>query len=263
MIVLHMDILLVPLVVIVGLIVLALLKDIFIVLLYAIKEYVLSHRPALSKKQEEQLRKDLLEGILILSADIIKAGGKQRQYQVQFVKDYLEMQFGKDVVPTAMNQLDAFLNQNKIDFYQALPKLRGVVVDTLIRYLISLAIADGEFSMDERELIERIGIGMNLGFNEIKSIIASIYSELSGGEKKDDSEKSNQDKKYIPTEYAILEIEPSATDKEVLTAYRRKAMECHPDRVATSGPEAQKIAAEKFKQVHDAFQSIKRERGMD
>ena len=127
---------------------------------------------------EEKWRNDLLEGILILSADIIKTGGKQRPYQLQFVKEFVAMQFGNDVVPEAMRQLEFFLNQNKFDFYQAIPKLRGVVIDTLIRYLISLAIAGGEFSKAERELIERIGIGLNLSYSEIKSTIASLYSEF-------------------------------------------------------------------------------------
>ena len=214
-------------------------------------------------EMEEKWRNDLLEGILIISADIIRTGGKQRQYQLQFVKEFVVMQFGTDVVPEAMSRIDALLNQNKINFYQALPKLRGIVANTLIRYLISLAIADGEFSMAERELIERIGIGLNLSYSEIKSTIASLYSEFYGGEKKDDFVKNSQDNKPTPTEYAILGIKTTATDGEVRAAYRRKAMECHPDRVATRGPEAQKVAAATFRRIHEAYQTIKRERGMN
>lgn len=214
-------------------------------------------------EMEEKWRNDLLEGILILSADIIKTGGKQQQYQLQFVKEFVAMQFGNDVVPEAMRQLESFLNQNKFDFYQAIPKLRGVVTDTLIRYLISLAIAGGGFSKAERELIERIGIGLNLSYSEIKSTIASLYSEFYGGEKKDYSANNSQDSKTTPDEYVILEIKTSATDEEVRAAYRRKAMECHPDRVATRGPEAQKDAAAKFRRIHEAYQTIKRERDMD
>ena len=201
-------------------------------------------------EMEKKWLNDLIEGILILSADIIKTGGKQRQYQLQFVEEFLVMQFGKDVVPEAMSRINALLNQNKIDFYQALPKLRGVVADTLIRYLISLAIAGGEFSRAERELIERIGIGLNLSYSEITSIIASFV-------------KSAQDPKPTPTEYVILEINTSATDDEVRAAYRRKAMQYHPDRVATRGHEAQEEAAANFRRIHDAYETIKRERGMN
>lgn len=258
-----MDVILVPLVVILGLIILALLKDIVFAIFYAVVGYAYSNRPALSKKQEKKLRNDLLEAILILSADIIKADGKQQQYQIQLVRVFLTNQFGIEVVSKAMNRLDALLNQNDIDFYQALPKMQGVVVDTLIRYLISLAIADGDFSKTERELIERIGMGLNLGYNEIKSMIASICSELYGDEKKDDFEKHNHDKRTTLDEYVILEIDTSATDDEVKAAYRRKAMEYHPDRVANCGPEVQKEAAERFRRIHEAYQTIKKERGMN
>lgn len=219
-------------------------------------------------EMEERWRNDLLEGILILSADIIKTGRKQRQNQLQCVREFVAVQFGKEVVPEAMRHLDFFLNQNKIDYYHALPKIRGVVPYTLFRYLISLSIAEGEFSKGERELIERIGIGMNLSgrnfsYSEIKSIIASIYSELYGGDKKDDFVNNHQDNKPTPTEYVILEINTSATNDEVRAAYRRKAMQCHPDRVATREPEAQKVAAENFMRIHEAYQTIKRERGIN
>ena len=62
--------------------------------------------------------------------------------------------------------------------------------------------------------------------------------------------------------YAVLEISPSATDDEVRSAYRRMAMKNHPDKVATLGPEVQKAAAEKFRQIQEAYETIKKERGL-
>jgi DnaJ like chaperone protein len=40
------------------------------------------------------------------------------------------------------------------------------------------------------------------------------------------------------------------------------AMKYHPDRVSTLGPEVQKSAEEKFKQVQEAYATIKKQRGM-
>ena len=64
-------------------------------------------------------------------------------------------------------------------------------------------------------------------------------------------------------EKGVLGISPSATDDEVRTAYRKMAMKNHPDKVATLGPDVQKAAAEKFRQVQEAYESIKKERGMN
>ena len=63
-------------------------------------------------------------------------------------------------------------------------------------------------------------------------------------------------------EKGVLEISPSATDNEVRTAYRKMAMKNHPDKVATLGPDVQKAAEEKFRQVQEAYETIKKERGM-
>ena len=62
--------------------------------------------------------------------------------------------------------------------------------------------------------------------------------------------------------YSVLEISPNATDDEVKSAYRRMAMKNHPDKVATLGPEVQKAAAEKFRKIQEAYETIKKERGM-
>ena len=60
----------------------------------------------------------------------------------------------------------------------------------------------------------------------------------------------------------MLEISPNATDDEVRAAYRRMAMKNHPDRVSTLGPDVQKAAAERFQQISEAYETIKKQRGM-
>ena len=68
--------------------------------------------------------------------------------------------------------------------------------------------------------------------------------------------------KEVNSAYSVLGVSPSASDDEVKAAYRRMAMKNHPDKVATLGPDIQKAAAEKFRQVQEAYESIKKERGM-
>ena len=41
------------------------------------------------------------------------------------------------------------------------------------------------------------------------------------------------------------------------------AMKYHPDRVSTLGEEVQKNAAEKFRKVHEAYEEIKTQRGLN
>jgi DnaJ like chaperone protein len=59
-----------------------------------------------------------------------------------------------------------------------------------------------------------------------------------------------------------LEVSHSATDGEIKKAYRKMASKYHPDKVTHLGGDLQDLAEEKFKAVNDAYQSIKKDRGM-
>jgi DnaJ like chaperone protein len=57
-------------------------------------------------------------------------------------------------------------------------------------------------------------------------------------------------------------VNPSASDSEVKKAYRKMATKYHPDKVAHLGKDLISLAEEKFKAVSDAYQNIKKERGI-
>ena len=53
--------------------------------------------------------------------------------------------------------------------------------------------------------------------------------------------------------YKELEITPRATEEEIKGAYRRLALETHPDRQRQNGIEARKRAEERFKRIGEAY----------
>ena len=60
----------------------------------------------------------------------------------------------------------------------------------------------------------------------------------------------------------MLEIESTATDDEVRSAYRKMALKHHPDRVATLGEDVRKAAEEKFQKINNAKERIYSARGL-
>ena len=66
----------------------------------------------------------------------------------------------------------------------------------------------------------------------------------------------------VDSDYTILGIDANATDDEVKKAYRKMAIKCHPDKVAQMGEEYVKGAKEKFQQIQDSYEAIKKRRGL-
>lgn len=192
-------------------------------------------------------RNSFLVSLLVLSAAVIKADGKTLQAELDYVKGFVRRNFGDAAVPEAMRMLEEFTRQD-VNIYSVGPQIARYMNYSqrlqLFHYLVQIAMADGHFDKKEKSVLEAIGATIGLNQADYASVISMFYKETNAA-------------------YTVLEISPSATDDEVRTAYRRMAMKHHPDKVATLGPDVQKAAEEKFRQVQAAYEAIKKERGMN
>ena len=183
----------------------------------------------------------------MLSSAVIRADGKVHQRELDTVRDFIQRNFGPQAVPEAMRILEG-LNARQVNIYEVGPQIATYMNYSqrlqLFHYLVQIAIADGDFAKSEKGVLEAIGATIGLNGADIGSVIAMFYKDTNSA-------------------YTVLGISPSATDDEVRTAYRKMAMKNHPDKVATLGPDVQKAAAEKFRQVQEAYEAIKKERGMN
>ena len=192
----------------------------------------------------EEQRNSFLVSLLVLSAAVIKADGRTLQSELDYVKDFVRRNFGETAVPQAMRMLEQFTRQD-VNIYEVGPQIARYMNYSqrlqLFHYLVQIAMADGEFHKREKSVLEAIGSTIGLSNTDINSVISMFYKETSAA-------------------YSVLGISPNATDEEVRSAYRKMAMKNHPDKVATLGPDVQKAAAEKFRQVQEAYEEIKKER---
>ena len=62
--------------------------------------------------------------------------------------------------------------------------------------------------------------------------------------------------------YKVLGVSADATDEELKKAYRRLALEHHPDRVAKLGDDVRKAAEKKFQEINAAKDRIWKARGL-
>ena len=193
-----------------------------------------------------QQRNSFMVSLLVLASAVIRADGRVHQKELDAVREFVRQNFGDAAVDEAMRILDG-LNAQQVDIYSVGRQIASYMNYSqrlqLFHFLTRIAIADGNFQKSEKSVLESIASAIGLSPSDAASVIAMYYK---------DSESA----------YSVLGISPDATDDEVKSAYRRMAMKNHPDKVATLGPEVQKAAEEKFKQVQQAYETIKKERGM-
>lgn len=191
-------------------------------------------------------RNSFLVSLLVLSSAVIRADGRTLQSELDCVREFVRRNFGEQAVPEAMRMLQE-LAAKDVNIYSVGSQIADNMNYSqrlqLLHYLTQIAVADGDFSRPEKDVLESIATAMRLTSSDASSIIAMFWKDTDSA-------------------YSVLEISPSASDEEVKSAYRRMAMKNHPDKVATLGPDIQKAAEEKFRQIQEAYETIKRQRGI-
>jgi len=129
----------------------------------------------------------------------------------------------------------------------------------------SAAVADCNAALDAnsrhiKALLRRAACKLEL--EEYKSAIAD-YEEALGFEPDDQSIKQglrNAKLEFKKSQrkdlYKVLGITKNATDHEIKKAYKKKALECHPDRLAGASDDEKSVAEKRFKEVGEAFEVL-------
>ena len=84
--------------------------------------------------------------------------------------------------------------------------------------------------------------------------------DSSSEERKNPNEGSREvpSSKYGKTPFEILGVKPNASPEEITEAYRKKALENHPDRVSGLDEEFRELAERKMKIINAAYDELKR-----
>lgn len=184
--------------------------------------------------------------LLVLISAVMKADGKVMKSELDYVKTFLKNNFGTSKAADSVRILKDLLKQS-IPIADVSRQIRDNMNYSarlqLLHFLFGLANADQFVHEKELEIISFISREMGVSNSDYESI-KSMFVRITNAD------------------YKILEIDKSATDEEVKKAYRRMAMKYHPDKVSSLGKEIQEAAKVKFQRVNQAYENIKKERGM-
>ncbi len=185
--------------------------------------------------------------LLVLIAAVMKADGRVLKSELNYIKKYFVKSFGEDSAAEAIHMLRDILKQNipvqsvcvqikqNLDYSSRLE---------LLHLMLGVAKADGQVDASELNTIALISSYLGISSSDFDSIKSMFVED-------------------VHSAYKILEVEPAASDEEVKKAYRKMAVKYHPDKVSHLGEDFQQKAKEKFQRVNEAYEKIKKERGMN
>ncbi len=192
---------------------------------------------------------DFKASLLVMMACVMKADGKVQRSELNVVKRFLVNNFGEEGALEALQMLKKILDQpiNEMEVAQQINRYMNHSAKLqLVRLLFDIAYADGEVNEAELVVIRRISAIFNISHVEFESLKAPYMK--------------NKDVNWA---YKALGIETHASNEEIKKAYRSMAMKYHPDKVATLGEDIKKSATEKFRDVNEAYEHLKKQRSFN
>lgn len=189
---------------------------------------------------------DFASALLVLSAAVMKADNKLLKSELDFIREFYTRQFGAANAAQHIGVLKELLKKD-IPVREVCEQIRYYMEHSmrlqLMYYLFGIAKADGTVDKEEMRIIEQIAHHLGLTEKDYESLKAMHYGDTNSA-------------------YKILEIEKTVSDDEVKKAYRKMAMKYHPDKVRGLGEQHEKAANEKFHKVQEAYEQLKKERGI-
>lgn len=188
-------------------------------------------------------------GVIALGAKLAKVDGVVSRREVAAFRSFFE------VPPEEVDNVGRFFDLAKRDargFEPYARQLAGLfpdhpaVLEDVLTGLFLIALADGGEALDDARLAYLRAVAAIFGLDETRfRRVASIAGARLG----DDP-------------YALLEVDPGATDEEVKAAHRRLARRHHPDRMVALGmpSEAVALANRRLAAINAAHDRVRAER---
>ena len=176
--------------------------------------------------------------------DQMKLGGEQRKRAIELFRQGAASDFQIEPVLSAFLQVCGSQRQ---------------LQQTLLMFLVSLAMADQRIDPGEQAALERIAVTIGFGAARLEQLLrmARAQEHFHGSEG-----YVAQPGTSLEDAYAALGVEKTVSDRELKQAYRRRISENHPDKLIAKGvPEDMvRLATERSQEIQAAYDMIKKTR---
>jgi DnaJ like chaperone protein len=208
-----------------------------------------------SEEEQEGERNSFLMSMLVLAAYIIRADGRVMHSEMELVRNMLRQNFGEDAALQGDRILRQLFEEEKrvgrqmfrMKIQQSCEQIAHHMDYSgrlqLLNFLVLIAQADGSLPQQEIVALKDVAQWLQMSPSEVDSML-------------------HLDGDTLEDAYKVLGVSPTATDDEVKRAFRKLALQHHPDRVAKLGEDVRKAAEKKFQEINAAKERIWKARGL-
>jgi len=209
-----------------------------------------SFTSAASPQQRAQMT--FFVGTFSMIARVAAADGKVSEAEVKKVREFMRRDLQLDpqsssvaerIFQTALSNSQPFeqLASQFYDEFRGQPQILELLIDILYR----IASEDGGVNAQEEAYIDQAARIFRFDQHRIENIRTRYVAAGTAS-------------------YAVLGVSPQDSNDDIKQAYRRLVREYHPDTIASKGlpEEFTKFANEKFREIQEAYEAVRQERGM-
>lgn len=227
--------------------------------LYAYKtRHARSWRKGIFPQTLKPTEDNYLEAYLALGAKLILLNYQESKEKVQFINNYFNRYFTKanyNFGDSLLFSLQYPIRTQTITDWMKLQLKDEGTRSQIIYFLTGLALINGKVSSSELNFLKQINQDLGLNPDNLTKIIA-IYAAYNEHKKENENKKAASSKSKTTYAYEILGVQKGATHEEIKKAYRKLVKIHHPDNFATGTQSQQKMAAEKFVEIRNAYESL-------
>ncbi len=185
-------------------------------------------------------------------AKLVKTDGRIEREEIDTIERVMaedlslnpeSRRYARHIFQTALQSHESFENF-AIQFYNQFryqPQFLELMIDILIR----VAVSDGPLSEKEEKFIRSAVHIFNFAEDRYKTLRLKYVNDV---------------EKY----YAVLNSKQTDSDEQIKRQYRKLVQDYHPDKIVSKGlpEEFVEFAQNKFREVQEAYDAVKKERGV-
>ena len=143
--------------------------------------------------------------------------------------------------------------------------LRPQTSQTLMLFLVGMALADGRLDTAERNALARVAKTLGISHVALQRIISMVAAQANFGDQRQHRRQQYQPQRsQLADAYKALGVSADVDERELKKAYRRLMSENHPDKLSARGvpKEMVDLATERSQNITTAYDLIKESRAL-